>query len=256
MKNLMISLLTILMVWSVSKQSTFAQSDDNQLYSIRTVQVLPSKAAQFEKATKTFVTSLNEVKPSGMEFTGLATTDFNYYFAVEIDNFAEFDQNYWTEAIAKMGQERFANEVGAISNGIVEEVNHVYNHRIDLSYAHSSLLNSTEPLNYRVWDIYKFKPGSETQVEQLGKDFKALFEKYDLKRNSQLFFAALGPDANSVVNLHFAKDPVDFAQRMAEFDNTGEEGQALLARMLELTVQYERKTGYFRPDLSVIESTQ
>jgi len=256
MRNLMITLLTITMLVSISFQSLKAQTSDNQLYAIRTIKVEPSKDLDFQKAMRTFVASLNGAKLSELEFYGNATSDYHYYFAQPIDNYAELDKNSWTEAIGKLGEERFVKELSALSDGIVENRIEVYLNRTDLTYIHPSMKGNSE-LNYRVWDLYKFESGSEAQVEQLCKEWKALFKKHDLKRHSTLYFPTIGADANVVVNLHMAKDPADFTQKQEEFFNkTGDEGQALWQKTQALMTDYRRQTGAFRMDLSVIPTPE
>ncbi|MFT5266047.1 MAG: hypothetical protein ACI8YQ_004807 [Polaribacter sp.] len=252
MKNLLIKFLTVAIVLTISLQSLVAQSTDNQMYFIRMMKVMPSKSTEFEKADKTFMNSIREAKIAGLEVYGNATMDYQYYFAVPIDNFAELDENFWSEVIGKLGLERFMKEVDAVASCISEETTGVYLNRRDLGYIHPSIAENIDKMNYRVWDIYQFKSGTSSKVKQLCKEYQTLCKKYDLKLNASFYFAILGQKSESVINLSFAKDAEDFAKQQKEFyEKSGAEGKTLWAKVEALLVSHERKTGYFRPDLSI-----
>lgn len=247
----MISLISFLLVLNFSIDSIVAQSDDNQLYAIRTMKVEPSKRAAFEKALKTANAAFREAKVSNLEYYTNSTTSYEYFAAIPIENMAALDKSYWGEAISKMGLEKFIEVVTPVEENWGETHLDIYLHRKDWNYQHASL-KDTE-MGYRHWDIYQFKPGTAAQVEALMKEWLALFKEKDIVRQQAFYTAVIGPNDEVVVTTMDAKDAATFAQQESEFwKKVGDEGRALWEKTEAILVKSETREGRFRLDLSML----
>lgn len=254
MKKSIILLISFLLAFNFSIQSLVAQTNDNQLYTIRTIKVEPAKRAAFEKALTTANAAFKAAKVSNLEYYINSTFDYDYYAAVPIENMAEMDKSYWAEAISKMGREKFVQAVAPVEEHFSESHMDIYVHRKDWNYQHPSLKDT--PTGYRKWHLYQFKSGASPQVEALMKEWIALLKQKDIVRSQSFFQGVIGPKEGTIVSLIDAKDAASFAQQEAKFwGKVGAEGRALWEKTEALLVKIETREGRFRPDLSMYPST-
>lgn len=251
MKNLMISLISFLLLFNFSIDSIVAQSDDDQLYLIRTIKVEPAKRAAFEEALKTAHAAFREAKVSNLEYYINSTYNYEYFAATPIDNMAALDQSYWGEAISKIGLEKFMKLVSPIEETWTETQIGIYNHRKDWNLDHPSLKDT--PMGYRQWEIYEFKPGTAAEVEAIMKEWISLMKEKDIVRKQRVYEAIFGPNENMLVMTLDAKNAAAFSQERAKFwEKTGDKGRALWKRTEAILVNFETREGAFRPDLSMM----
>ncbi len=249
MKN--VSLLLAALFLLVSSK-IYSQSD-SQLYTVRTITVEPAKAMTFEKCLKKANETFKEADVNGIVYYTSSNTNYEYYVAVPIDNMAELDKRFWTEAISKMGEEKFEDTFDPVTENILETEVEIYRNRLDWDYEHPSLKD--QKLTYRKWTTYQFKQGTKEQVEELMKEWLTLFKEKDIVRRQSFYVGLIGPKYGTMVSVLSAKDRTTFSKNEAEFwDKVGEEGEALWDKTKELVVKIESKEGRFREELSLMPS--
>lgn len=254
MKNLIICSFSLLLMFNISIESTFAQSD-NQLFIIRSVKVDPPKIDAYEKSILALNEALNEANVSDVEYYMNSTLNYEYYAAVPIENMAALDKNYWAETVSKVGAENFEKLIATMQENVIETNLDIYQHQTDLKYKHSSL-EDTE-MGYREWLALEFRQGTHRQVKEIMKEWVALYKKYDIVRNINCYYAVIGPKEGNMIITFDSKDQVIAAQQDKDFRvKTGKEGYALWKRTEALLVSLETREGFFRPDLSRVPATQ
>jgi len=243
------------MLLSFSIEPLVAQNDDVQLYLINSVKVQPSKVVAYEKAVNNFNASMRTANVNSIEYYANATANYEYHYALPIDNMAQLDKSYFGAAIKKIGEEKFRKEIAAMDACKVEEVNAIYAHVKAFDYSHASL-KDTE-MNFRKWDVYECKPGTEDQVYALAAEWKALLKKHDIVRRHAYYFEAIGPKVGTLIVVTDAKDQATYAQQQQQlFEKTGAEGLALWRKTEALMLDVKHRTGRFRLDLSVIPTVE
>jgi hypothetical protein len=96
-------------------------------------------------------------------------------------------------------------------------------------------------------------PGRETDADALAKEFVALFKAKNMPNGYRLFKSEMGPDMPAIIVEVGAKDAADYyAQETSNRTTLGAEGQALFAKAFALTRRFETRSGWLRPDLSVM----
>jgi hypothetical protein len=123
----------------------------------------------------------------------------------------------------------------------------------ELSYTSATPRLKPEEAKYFHFDIYYVMPGRETDADALAKEFVALFKAKNMPNGYRLFKSEMGPDMPAIIVEVGAKDAADYyAQETSNRTTLGAEGQALFAKAFALTRRFETRSGWLRPDLSVM----
>ena len=251
MKNSILLFISFLLMLNCLTQSLIAQTNDNQLYAIRTIKVEPAKRVAYEKALIAANAAFKAAKVSNLEYYVNVTNNYEYFAVVPIANMAEMDKSYWGEAISKMGLEKFMQAVSPVEDNMSSSQLDVFLHCKDWDYEHPSLKDTQK--GFRKWDVYQFKPGTSVQVEALMKEWLALLKKKDIVRSQVFYKGVIGTNEGLIVSVIDAKDQVAYVQELSKFWNkVGAEGITLWEKTESLMVSLEERTGRFRPDLSMI----
>ena len=249
MKNQLIFLLASFLLFNFSAASLIAQTDNSQLYAIRTTKVKPYNQTAYENAIKKANAAFKEAKVN-LEYYVNSTHTYEYFTAVPIENLAELDKSYWAEAISKLGLEKLMELAKPVEEFTSETNVDIYAHLKDFDYKHPSLKDTK--MNFRKWYIYEFKPSATLLIKPLMKEWIDVYKKYDVIRDQSYYISRIGPNDGTVVLTMDAKDEETHAQQdKAFFEKVGEEGRALWEKTEALLVSHETRTGSFRPDLSM-----
>jgi len=250
MRNLLNSLVACLL-FTFSTSLLTAQTSTDRLYKISTVQVAPSKIMEYETAVNELGKAMIAAEAATVELHANRTEDFTYYFAEPIDNMTALFTNKWTSVIEKVGEGKFMgifDKVLACEQARREDY---YLYKTALSHYHPSLKG--QPQNYRVWNGYQIKSGTQKEAEAITKAAKAIYQKHDIAMNYSIYAGVLGENDNTIVWLETSKDAVTYAQQKAEANKklwADKEFQALNARLLAILDKAEIKRGYYLPKFS------
>lgn len=250
MRNLLNSVAALLL-FTFSTTLLTAQTGKDRLYQITTVEIHPSKVMDYEKAVTEIGEAMVAADATTVELHANRTTDLTYYFAVPINNMEELFTNKWIPVIEKVGEKKFMDLFDKVLACEKTRRDDYYLYKPSLSHYHPSLKGQAQ--NYRVWNGYQIKPGTQREAEAIAKEIKALYQKHDIAMNYSTHVGVLGENSNIVIGLETAKDALTYAQQKAKANKklwADSEFQAINARFLAILDKMEIKSGYYLPKFS------
>lgn len=252
MKNLFITLCsTILFLGFYNPTHAQAQNDKDQLYYVAIHKIAPANYGSYSNSIKALIEGMHNAGVKNAEWHCGFQDDYTAIYAVPHDNFADLDKNYWTEAIEKMGKEKFQKLADNLNAQIEKDNSALYKKKVALGYKHASIDNSNT--DYREWITYEFKPGTSKKVEAICKEWKDLYQKHDVKMQYSIYFGGIGTPDFTIIQVVPGKDAGEVEKILEAADKkVGKEGEALWKRTKELMVRREIKRGYYQRDLSFI----
>jgi len=229
----------------------------NQLFIIHEDVVKPSMVAQYEKAASDLVAKLKEHNIASFNYGAASTTDLHYLYVTPIKNMAELDINAEEEIIEKMGKdatramwEQFANCYDSHKNFLVTRLT-------DLSYQPESADNDGEQKNFIHWDYYHVQPGKGDEARSLSKEWRDLYASNNVAMGYNLYVGGIGTDMPLFVTTQRAKNAADFQMQSAKTaELLGDAGKDLNQRTMAITLRFESRDGWARPDLSYTPATK
>jgi hypothetical protein len=254
MKRVLASLSFLFLAVSVFGQ--MATPPKPEFYLIHEEVAKPSMLTQYEGATRDFLNALTEknADPKVMGMNLYTTTDMHYVYVVPIPNFGGVDainQTFMTMAQA-LGKDRW-RDLTMRGNAAMSSYNDfVVTKRADLSYVPATPRVKQSDVRFVHWAFYYLDASkSMDDVEQVAKDYAALFRSKNIPDPFTVYLAASGNDLPLLVVTVPGKSASDF---YAEQDKIGamlgSDVRPLEARALAFTRKYEVKDGTFRPELS------
>jgi hypothetical protein len=243
-------------VVSLCALTTLAQEKEQkaQAYYLQDVAVKPSMIAEYEAAAKEVV-SLNSQYKATYPWNGFSADDFHYYFSIPVENLADVDNMFKedSELEKKMGEEK-SKEIWKRFAGTYEYVRSVMiYHRPDLSYTPESPRLQPEEANYRQWIWYYILPDTGNKFQEILKKFVTLAQSKNVTDGYNIYSGGTGMDLPAYLVAFSAKSAADFETHYEKaWELLGEEGKALMQKLVALTREREVKTAWFRPDLSYI----
>jgi hypothetical protein len=225
-----------------------------QAYYALEVVVKPSMIAEYEAAVKEVV-SLNSEYNATYPWYGFSADDFHYYFFIPVENLADVDKMFKEDnkLEKKMGEEK-SKEIGRRFAGTYEYVREfMLYHSPDLSYTPESPRLKPEEANYRQWIWYYIQPDKEKEFQEILKKFVTLAQSKNVIDGYNIYSGGIGMDVPAYLVAFSAKSAADFETHYEKaWELLGEEGKALMQKVIALTRERELKTGWFRPELSYL----
>ncbi len=243
-------------VVSLCALTTLAQEKEQkaQAYYLQDVAVKPSMIAEYEAAVKVYL-PLNAEYKATYPWYAFSVEDFHYYFVIPVENLADVDNMFKedSELEKKMGEEK-SKEIGKRFAGTYEYVSsYMIYHRPDLSYTPESPRLQPEEANYRQWIWYYILPDKEKEFQEILKKFVTLTQSKNVTDGYNIYSGGIGMDIPAYLVAFSAKSAADFETHYEKaWELLGEEGKALMQKLVALTREREVKTGWFRPDLSYL----
>lgn len=246
-------LVPVLCLLPLSLAQAQDEGNSDQLLSIHEDIVIPSKVAQYEKASKALVEHFAKFNVQGTTYFAANTDDFRYIFYTPVEDLAGVEAlgAGWTELEEAMGEEALAELLSQFKGTFESHRNYIVQRRSDLSYNESYGLDPDDELHYRRWTYFYLHGGMMSDGVAISKEWKALYEKHGIEEGYRIYQGGYGSDGPLLGVVIAAKDAVDYQTRQAaRVEKFGEEGAALWARTLEVTRKIEVREGGIRPDLS------
>jgi len=251
MKRLSLAIATVLFPLAVFA----ADPPKMQLFIVHEETAVPSMVAQYEGVTRDMIKNFAEKKmtsPSFMVNTYM-TSDFHYLYITPIANWAQMDTIWkdWMSAPEMVGKEKWAELMKRGNAAMVSYDDTIAARRDDLSYVPENPRAKMEEEPFARVDYYYLKPGTESEAEQIAKDYAKLFREKKIPDGFQIYMAMSGHDLPLLVAVIPAKSPADFA---ATDEKTaaalGDALKTLQGRALAITRRIEHKDSWYRPDMS------
>ncbi len=183
-----------------------------------------------------------------------STDDHCYYFLIPIESYASIDgiNTGFMEAAKKGGDAYMEVEKGFVGTYDHMSAN-VVNLRYDLSYAPANPRVPAENAGFFYWNIYYVKPGLESEILDLAKDFVKLFGAKKIAESYNFFAGEFGRDLPLMYSASWAESAEDFETHNEKmWETLGDEGRELWAKGEAVCRKLETKTGKARPDLSYL----
>jgi hypothetical protein len=249
--------LIILLIFSISPLHTQGQgtSDPFNGYVIWEDRVYPSEAVSYEEMTKKQMDLYAEQGfPTRVDV--YHTTDFTYYWVMQVENYAGIDTLYM--------------EFNKINRNVPAEVK-------DLREGFAGTYEST-----LTWTCYfdrslSYRPGNQPvpadenrfmylgfcypiqgrmeEVREAMKGFVSLAANKNASLGWDTFIGDMGVEAPMLFWVSFAQNPTEyFTRNSADFDLMGTGADMLWDKMTSQMRKYEERSGWYRRDLSYVPS--
>ena len=224
---------------------------DTEMYMIHEDVVYPYMQDKYEKAAKDFVEMLKEANVEG-SYRSFQVEYFTYNSIISVKDYEGLAKymGMRSEMMEKIGEEKMGKVMSQFDGCYASHKNYLITLRNDLSYKATYGLNSDESLNFRHFDYINVIPGKEDEMNDILKEYKALYESKNIEEGYRVYFGGIGTDMPYIIFVQPAKGRVDWATLSDRQDEQlGEEGSNLLGRMMAITQKFEHKDGMMRPDL-------
>jgi hypothetical protein len=212
-------------------------------------------ADQYEKTSREFVQVFKDTKLS-IPFYASQRDDYHYYYLAPLTNYASIDTlvaafDKFTKAIADNAADQKLMEDN--NDAIEYSQDLVLSRSANLSYhPEGSNMNDTT-MKFIHWDFYTIKSGDMDKIIALGKKYKDLCMQKGIKTPYSIWFVAVGPNNNLIIQTRVAKSAEDFYETAKQDDAAlGEEGNNIYNQMVPYIVKFTHLNGTIRPDLSYI----
>ena len=224
---------------------------DTEMYMIHEDVVYPYMQDKYEKAAKDFVEMLKEANVEG-SYRSFQVEYFTYNSIISVKDYEGLAKymGMRSEMMEKIGEEKMGKVMSQFDGCYASHKNYLITLRNDLSYKPTYGLNADEGLNFRHFDYINVIPGKEDEMNDILKEYKALYESKNIEEGYRVYFGGIGTDMPYIIFVQPAKGRVDWATLSDRQDEQlGEEGSNLLGRMMAITQKFEHKDGMMRPDL-------
>jgi hypothetical protein len=228
-------------------------------YDINVDHVKPAMAMDYENLVKEFIATMKQNNITSRIVTGLTLEGLpaTYTTVTPLPNWADLDQAMaqQKDLATKVGQSkmqdfdrRFGQVVDYSERLAVREVT-------DWAYVPAGTPEAMDPaaLPFRRYQYIYLVPGHDDDLNQLARDYKALWAQKNIPRAYHVYYVIFGRDLPVIVVSEAAKSETDFYTESAQIDKTiGDAVKPLEARLMKFTRRIEVHTAKVRPDMSYI----
>ena len=229
-----------------------AQEQKPQLWFVEDMVVKPSKINDFEALVKDF----NEVmKKYGWPYpmNTYSSDDFHYYLFYAVDSLSDTQKalEIFGDIGMKMGETDFQALLKRQADAIEYYKQYFLRSVPELSFIPKKPRLKPEERNVFIWDIWYFLPGTEKEVEELGKQSLELLKSKNYNDEMYYYAGDIGTEIPVYYGVLLAKDFADlYAQNKKMWELMGDEGGKFFDKMMPLVRKREGKSGWYRPELS------
>ncbi len=253
MKQIVFQALMVLLGWGSIPDSAIAQdkSAAKQGYLIWEDVVIPSEVTVYEDMTRQQL-KLYASQNFPHRVDVFNTTDFTYYWVIEVDRYASIDTLYMDFNSIYRNQTEKVNEIMEGFAG-TQEFTRSWTCYFDgeLSFRPPGQDESENEGPYiHMGFCYPVK-GKMEEARLAMKGFVSLSNEKGASLGWDTYVGDLGVDAPMFFWASFASDPVEFHQlNSSDFEMLGEKADELWNDLRNTLRKYEEKQGWYRKDLS------
>jgi len=254
MRKLLITAAASIVIFLIGFLPSAAQTGGQkaQLYYIHNYSADPSKTADLE----TFVKDLAAVfKKYSFPFAvhAYSTMDFQYYFIVPIENYADIDSIRKTlgDISQKMGADNFQKLIARRNAAIQHNSYFVIRYLPELSYTPPKPRHKPEEEFFRHWIFCYPHVEKEGELRATFAKFVDLYKRINYPFTENIFTVELGSDLPLYIGEERGTNIFEFWPSVKEaYTIMGDEGGKLLWKSTLRKI--ERRDGAYRPELSYI----
>ncbi len=255
--RLWLAALAALLLPAVLPAGALAQEQESgtpQMFFVHQEVVKPAMISEYEAAAVDFVAMLGESSEAAekLQFEAFSGPQIGYLYVIPVDGFAGFGEVSGAfESIAESFGERW-KEVGARSDAAVERYESgFYVHRSDMSYQPETPRLAEDEVRFVHWDFWYAIPGKAEALEEVAREFVALYKSKSLDTGWNVYQAVTGNDLPLYVVAVGARNEADFHANEARLNElAGKEAEALQQKALKSARRVEPMVGWMRPDIS------
>jgi len=254
MKRWMLLPLAVLMLMPASLA---AQEDAAPTWwAVFTEQVAPANVAAFEENSAAMHELIVANAPAEMVYYTLASPETGYSYAIPMASMADFMtlNEQWMGMVNAIGWDKW--EAMQASDLVEHSSMNFYVEIPAGSYHPEGYEDSMADKPVRHYDWLFPKPGMESEVTEVLKEWVALYEEHGIESGWSAYQAVSGDDLPLVVLITPATSAGAYYMMSDEVDGIlGEAGQALMMKSMGMLRKFEHNEAMFRPDLSLVPDT-
>ena len=186
-------------------------------------------------------------------FSAYSTNEFDYYFLIPIDNFADMDNvnKAFSEVREKMGAKKYDAIWSEFGGTVKYDKNGFYTFRADLSYIPEKPRLKPEDVNFIFWLNYYYKTDKMPEVEKVYKEWISFFKSKNIDTGFYAYEGGIGSEMPYIsVSLGDRNAEEFFAQSAKRDKMYADKFAELWKKSYALLRKFEQKMGQPRPDLS------
>ncbi|WP_164118034.1 hypothetical protein [Sphingorhabdus sp. Alg239-R122] len=228
-----------------------AYAQAGQMFMITEVELEPAKSAETVEHWKGM---MKIAKEQGYAYPIWASSSANRITQVSpLENFSDLDKMFAARGeVYNGGGDAFKNHLRGYMSGIANLRSFMVRHNADASHMIDGM---TENFGAMAISEFKVAVGKVDEMENVLKDYKALFAKSGFSHGYNVYQGALGVDGGTFYIINYGKDRLELAQQEAA-ENKLFEGNAamgeLFGKYLAIATPEYFATEYTRsrPDLT------
>lgn len=248
---LLLLLAALLFVLPVLPALAQDEAYDTQLLLIHEDYVYPDKMMAYEKVSKALANAFAEHNiPTG--YMAASTEDLRYVYITPVENYGGIDglNATWEMLAEKMGEDTFKKMMSGFEGTYPEHRDYLLRLRNDLSYNPAHAMEPDTDKHFRHWITLYVKPGMEEEMQDVMKEWKAMYKKHTFDTGYRVYQGEIGSDTPMMMISMGAKDAADFytASAMRQ-EKMGQDGYQLWLKGLSMLRDVDVANGRMRPDL-------
>ena len=254
MKRWMLLPLAVLMMMPASLA---AQEDAAPTWwAVFTEHVAPANVAAFEESSAASHELIVANAPAEMVYYTLSSPETGYSYAIPMASMADFMKmnEQWMGMVDAIGWDKW--EAMQASDLVEHSSMNFYVEIPTGSYHPEGYQESMADKPVRHYDWLYPKPGMESEVTEVLKEWVALYQEHGIDSGWTAYQAVSGEDLPLVVLITPATSAGAYYMMSDEVDGIlGEAGQALMMKTMGMLRKFEHNEAVFRPELSLVPDT-
>ncbi len=210
--------------------------------------VKPSMLSKYISISKEIAA---ECERQNFPYTFYAWTndEFEYYFFYPVKSRSDIGKilKAWEDFYKVFGKEKEQELLNTLES--YEETE--FRYLPELSYVPENPRLKDGEGEFILWDIAYFHPGKEKEIEEIEKEFQALFRENKITEGIDCYAGGIGTDAPVYYYVLYGKDASDFYNyNDYMWDLIGKDGRELLKKWMSLLRKREHEQLWYRPELT------
>lgn len=226
--------------------------DEPQLYLVEEFRIKPSGVAEFRNVIQEMFKEF-ERNNFSFQIQTYSTSDQRFFLLFPLKDYADLGNAY--SEVGKIAEQVGAEKWNELHQREYEQTQSVklslYHYMPGLSFLPENPRLKPEEATYIFMNWVYMKYDRLGELDDILKEWKALYAKYGITDPFSTWKANVGPDYNLTILIWSAKNAIDFHEMNNNiWETIGDEGVALYQRTMELVERMEQVEGRYRPGMS------
>jgi len=225
-------------------------------WAVFTEQVAPANVAAFEENSAAMHELIVANAPAEMIYYTHSGPETGYMYAIPMESMSDFMNmnEQWMGMVNEIGWDKW--EAMQASDLVEHSSMNFYVEMAEGSYHPEGFEESMADKPARHFDWIYPKPGMEDEVNEVMKEWVALYEEHGMDNGWTAYQAVSGDDLPMVVLVTPTTSAGAYYMMSEEADERlGEAGQMLMMKSMEMMRKFEHNDAMFRPELSLVPDT-